>query len=61
MQIQVKDLKRGMRIFDEEGEYVVYSDAEIVDGKWQCETTDRGDYAIIFHEDAVIFDNAACV
>jgi hypothetical protein len=61
MQIQVKDIKCSQRFFDEQGEYKAFKDAELVDGKWQCEATDRGDYEWLFHEGAEIFDNAACV
>lgn len=59
MQLQIKDLKRGQRIYDGDypGEYKVYSNPEFIDGKWHCNTTGIDEVETIFHEGAVIYDN----
>jgi hypothetical protein len=50
MQIEIKDLKRGMIVIlkddDPDDYYKVYEDARLVDGVWHAETTSSGDYIV---------------
>jgi hypothetical protein len=59
MEIQIKDMKRGDVVYDLTDSYKAYSDAEFVDGLWQCDTTSSGEYAVILREDRdpELFDN----
>lgn len=56
-QIQIKDLKRGQRICSEDPDdwYVVFSNAELIDGTWQVDTTGSGDDIRIFKDPEVVF------
>lgn len=55
--IAVKDLKHDMIVFDrEEGNsYKVWKNPKLVDGKWQAEAEDLGNYEVIFHENAELW------
>lgn len=61
MRLEVKNLKKGQIIYDEDpnDSYQVYSEPQLIDGKWEVEVTTGGDYAWVFSEDDKLWDNPA--
>lgn len=59
--VAVKDLKHDQVVFDrEEGNsYKVWKDAKIVNGQWQAETEDLGNYEVVFYENATLWTSEA--
>ena len=59
MKIEIKNLRRGQMIYDEdlEDRYKVYSEPEFKNGKWQVEVTTSGDYEWIFYEGDNLWDS----
>ena len=57
MKIHVKDLKKNMRVYDEdlEDSYRVFKDPEFKDDKWQAEVITSGDYVWYLTEDMNIW------
>ena len=59
--IAVKDLKPRQVVYDreEDNSYRVYSAPRIVNGEWQVETTDEGDYQVFFYQHATLWTSEA--
>ncbi len=59
MKVQVKNLRSGQIVYDEDltDSYKVYSDAQFINEKWQVEVTTSGDYVWFFYEDDNLWDS----
>jgi hypothetical protein len=59
--IAVKDLKHDMIVYDREvgNSYKVWKSPKIVNGQWQAEAEDLGNYEVIFYEHATLWTSEA--